>query len=152
MKEMTTRADVMMTDEERAEMEAAALRPARSTPVGPTSTSTALGAVPGSPPGRPTSPTSGGRAASPPHPSSGLEIVSSAPERLQSPSASASASGTATPNPEAGAAATAAPGKDKKGRMKMTPEQKAKLKELDEERRKATEARYVVLLGFADCC
>jgi hypothetical protein len=146
MKEMTTRADVMMTDEERAEMEAAGIRPSGSTSAGPTSTATAPDAVPGSPPKRPMSPTNGGRAASPPSASSGLEVSTSTPERRQSPSAS----GTITPNPEAGASAAATSGKDKKGRPKMTPEQKAKLKELDEERRKATEARCVLSYTGAD--
>jgi hypothetical protein len=142
MKEMTTRADVMMTEEERAEMEAAGMRPSGSSPTGPTSTFTASGTVPGSPAKRPTSPIAGGRTTPSPLTGSSLEIRSSTPEKQQSPGGGASEA--ATQNQDAGAAATlAGPGKDKKGRPKMTPEQKAKLKELDDERRKATEERYV---------
>lgn len=140
MKEMTTRADVMMTDEDRAEMEAAGVRPSGSASAGPTSTSTAPGPAPGSPPQRPTSPTAGGRTTPLPATGSGIEIGSLTPDKQQSPSGGGS--GAVTPNQDA--ATAAGHGKDKKARSKMTPEQKAKLKELDEERRKATEERCVL--------
>lgn len=158
MKEMTTRADVMMTDEERAEMESAGLSP---------------GGAPGSPIQRPTSPKpptakpAPGSSAEPTastttatgaaFPSSGLEVSSpsSAFEKSSSPFGTSTSpgapgtptgSGLATPSASSSDAVGKGTEKDKKGKPKMTAEQKAKLKAIDEERRKATEERCVVFL------
>lgn len=167
MKEMTSRADVMMTDEERAEMEAAGLSSPSGarTPSGvsgASTTSPTTGAAPGttSPrrshdaaaPGRPTSPfaaagspttaAGAGPGATPAY-TGGLHVSSPNSEKPSpSPSSSAlNAGGPTSPSQLTAAELKAEREKEKARRA----EQKAKLRELDEGRRKETEARYVWL-------
>lgn len=150
MKEMTSRADVMMTDEERAEMEAAGLSPGGAagatvsgspeSPLGTGATPTTAGTEPHA--GAP------GPGAMTPHASSssvppavgaagtGPNLHTPAPT---SPSGTPLSPASPTPSPKPELAGS------KKSKQKMTPEQKAKLKELDEERRKATEERIASL-------
>lgn len=175
MKEMTSRADVMMTDEERAEMEAAGLQspsgartPSGVSGANASPTSPTTGATPGttSPrrshdaaaPGRPTSPFAaagspttatsaglGAGAGATPAYTGGLHVSSPNSEKPSpSPSSSAlnaGAGGPASPTQLSAAELKAEREKEKARRA----EQKAKLRELDEERRKETEARIAML-------
>lgn len=175
MKEMTSRADVMMTDEERAEMEAAgissptgartpsgvagATSPTTATPAASAAAGTGTGTT--SPrrsheaaPGRPTSPfaaspTTGAGAA--PAYTGGLHVTSPTSEK---PSASPSGSVmNATGGPASPTQLSAAELKAEREKEKARKaEQRAKLRELDEERRKETEARFVSLLPAACRC
>ena len=122
MKEMTSHADILMTEEEKAELEAA--EASFRTPNMPPSPSAA------------TSATSAG-----PRPYGAADPTS----RF-----SHSASNVVTPTSDTtkfdtengGAIATKSETRSKsKGRPKMTPEQRAKLEKLEEERRKAMELR-----------
>ncbi|TFK85102.1 DnaJ-domain-containing protein [Polyporus arcularius HHB13444] len=159
MKEMTSVASTMMSDEEKAEIEremGEAGTPASPPPVSPTPTPTAAPASPLSPRPRP--------ADGPLAPGSALVP---SPARSPSPTSAASPGpGTPVPGVEKDSLASASKSpasssttnlKDKelqkekekeahgKKRAKLSPEQKKKLQELEEERRKNMEERIETL-------
>ena len=163
MKEMTSVASTMMSDEEKAEIEremADGGAPASPPPVSPAPTPAATPA-PASPLPRP---------ADGPVPVTGATLVPS-PARSPSPSSTSIASpgpGPATPGPEQDSLASASKSpasssstnlkdKDKelhkggereahgKKRAKLSPEQKKKLQELEEERKRNMEERVETL-------
>ena len=137
MKEMTNIASTVMTDEEKAEMERemkAHPSPSGTPPTKPASASTS----------RPTSPirdtfTPNGhsptksRDEQPP-----AEVVPASPAENSTASSSLTSEGTASPSPEQQV--------KKKGKQKLTVEQRKKLDELEKERRKAMEERVKMLV------
>jgi hypothetical protein len=129
---MTSAAEVMMTDEERAVVEAA--DPNR--PKSPNPPAAASSTVP-----------SGADAAAttPSQPNVG-DNVGPVPPIVTPGSASGTASGMVKHEGSGSATPTNTGGKekDKKGRNKLSPEQKQKLIELDLQRRKVMEERCVV--------
>ncbi|CEL61723.1 putative J domain-containing protein C4H3,01 OS=Schizosaccharomyces pombe (strain 972 / ATCC 24843) GN=SPAC4H3.01 PE=1 SV=1 [Rhizoctonia solani AG-1 IB] len=133
LKEMTNAAEVMMTDEERAVAEA--------DPNGPSSPSPAAAAGAATvPPGvdAATTPSQFNNAGAPP-PSTTPEAAPQ-PTRTDSGMIKHEGSGSATPTGAGGAA-----GKDKKGKSKLSPEQRKKLDELDLQRKKVMEERIKTL-------
>lgn len=157
MKEMTSVATTMMSEEEKADMEREMNEAAGGAP--PSSPSPAVSPAPAQPaaptptPASPASATGGGAA-----PSSRVSLVPS-PARSPSPSSLASpAPGTPGPEKDHLASASKSPAsssstnlkereRDAHGRKrsKLTPEQKKKLQELDEERKKNMEERIETL-------
>jgi len=131
MSNMTAQADVLMTEEDRAEMEAE-MKAASGSPGAASSSKPD--------PGRPTSPGSfpkeGRRSASldipsgaeAPEPSMSHKLVTDTPSDASKP---VHPDGTKS--------------KDKKGRTKMTPEQREQLRKIDEENRKVMEERIETL-------
>ncbi|KAJ6515124.1 X-domain of DnaJ-containing-domain-containing protein [Mycena vitilis] len=132
MKDMTTTATTMMTEEEKAEMEKA-MNEGPSTPVGGTGR-TALSSGAATPAGA-TTPT--GTAT----PTSGKTT----PPASNSPPPYASTPSSITAQSEADAPLTPPGAKDKKRSSKMTPEQRDKLREQEKERQKVMEARVTML-------
>lgn len=145
MKDMTNRAEVMMTDEERKEMESAGLEV-------PGSSATTASASPTSPSVAHTPDPM--RTSSPPPatahhtPSLGTEMVHSPASEKPPPTSPASGSGALTPSTSTAgmspAEIKAEKEKEKARKAKLKAEQNAKLRELDEERRKEMEARYAL--------
>jgi hypothetical protein len=151
MKDMTNVANTMLSDEEKAEVEAASanhVSTSTSTPA-PTSRS----ASPPHPNGptaqsapKPTqsTATAAPAAATPGHPSASLHHASSSEDTAtaaaSTPSPSSSVAAQSSPSPPAGAS-------HPKKRSKMTPEQRAKLEAHDRERKRALEERVKMLTG-----
>ncbi|ELU43669.1 DnaJ domain-containing protein [Rhizoctonia solani AG-1 IA] len=136
LKEMTNAAEVMMTDEERAVAEADPNRPKSPNPA---TVSSAAGAAT-VPPGvdAATTPSQLNNAGAPP-PSTTPEAAPQ-PVRTDSGMIKHEGSGSATPT-----GTGAAGGKDKKGKNKLSPEQRKKLEELDLQRKKVMEERVKTL-------
>ena len=134
MSNMTAQADVLMTDEERAEMEeeikAATGSPAAVTPK-PT----------------PGSPSSSGSSPKKSHTPGSLGRASAASEAEETstthkPAAEASPHVSKPLSPdEKTPIPSDTKGKERRGRAKMTPEQREKLKKIEEENRKVMEER-----------
>ncbi|KAI5117135.1 hypothetical protein M0805_008254 [Coniferiporia weirii] len=137
MKEMTNVASAVMTDEEKAEMEREMKGPGaapssvehKSTPQAPAS------------PVRPDAP-SGSTLSPDPTPSTPTHNNGVSTE-LSTPSPSTSP----VPNESSKASVSSEDLRRKKGKQKLTAEQKQKLEELDKERRKAMEERVKMLTG-----
>ncbi|KAF7370572.1 J domain-containing protein [Mycena sanguinolenta] len=123
MKDMTTTATTMMTEEEKAEMEKA-MNEGSSTPIGGAARSTLSSGTATPVPGQTTPP----KSASPPPSSYNPSTPSSI--TLQS---------------EADAPTSPPSVKDRKRNNKMTPEQKEKLREQEKERQRVMEARVAML-------
>ncbi|CAE6440324.1 hypothetical protein ACGC1H_003578 [Rhizoctonia solani] len=133
LKEMTSAAEVMMTDEERAAVGSDPNRPKSPNPAAAAGAATV-------PPGvdAATTPSQSNNAGAPP-PST---TPDGAPHstRTDSGMIKHEGSGAATPTSTGGAGA-----KDKKGKSKLSPEQKKKLEELDLQRKKVMEERIKTL-------
>ncbi|KAH7335168.1 X-domain of DnaJ-containing-domain-containing protein [Rhizoctonia solani] len=129
LKEMTSAAEVMMTDEERAAAGADPNRPKSPNPVVAAPAATV-------PPGvdAATTPSQSNNAGAPP-PSTTPDGAPSA-TRTDSGLVKHEGSGAATPTSAGGPG-----GKDKKGKSKLSPEQRKKLEELDLQRKKVMEDR-----------
>ncbi|RPD59097.1 DnaJ-domain-containing protein [Lentinus tigrinus ALCF2SS1-7] len=160
MKEMTSVASTMMSEEEKAEIEREMVEGSTPTSPPPVSATPTPAATPSPAVASPLP-----RPASGPVPATGASLVPS-PARSPSPSSVASP-GPATPGPERDSLASASKSpasssstnlKDKelhkgekekdahgKKRSKLTPEQKKKLQELDDERKKNMEERVETL-------
>ncbi|KAG8748340.1 hypothetical protein FRC10_005887 [Ceratobasidium sp. 414] len=131
LKEMTSAAEVMMTDEERATMGA---ETGRSTPPGATSATTTPPATDATTPSQPSVSNNAGSMAPNAAPDSAPKTA-----RTDSDVVKHDASGAATPTGTTGKEA------GKKGKNKLSPEQKKKLEELDAQRRKVMEERIKML-------
>lgn len=144
MKEMTSVASAMMTEEEKAEMErelnGGATPPAQAPSVSGTPAATEPEATAQPPPTSQSAPN-----LSTPVTAESTASPSLAPPASLAPVAGASSS-TSLMSPSSGTArAPSEKDKDAKKRQKMSPEQKKKLQELDDERRKNMEERVRVL-------
>ncbi|KAF8605934.1 DnaJ-domain-containing protein, partial [Ceratobasidium sp. AG-I] len=138
LKEMTSAAEVMMTDEDRAAMGTEAVDPSRSTSPHPQTVSSPTSAVPTS-----------GAATTPSQPPVGdnaghvppIITTDSTPHtgRTDSGLVKHEGSGAATPT-------ATGKEKDKKGKNKLSPEQKKKLEELDAQRKKVMEESRIKTL------
>ncbi|CAE6446339.1 unnamed protein product [Rhizoctonia solani] len=133
LKEMTSAAEVMMTEEERAVVGSDPNRPKSPNPAAAASAATV-------PPGvdAATTPSQTNNAGAPP-PSTTPDGAPH-PTRTDSGMVKHEGSGTATPTGAGGAGA-----KDKKGKSKLSSEQKKKLEELDLQRKKVMEERIKTL-------
>lgn len=134
MKDFTSTMDVVMTPEERAEMEAAQeveKDKAQGSVPSAEKVAAASAGVDTSVPSVNTSPTPG-VSAEPVHGSSLAHHSSFSSS--STPTAVGSSSDLSKPTP----------GKDKKGKPKMTPEQKAKLEALEKKQEAEKKARYVI--------
>ncbi|KAA1469042.1 DnaJ-domain-containing protein [Dentipellis sp. KUC8613] len=155
MKEMTSMATTMMSDEEKAELEkelnsngtgaaagpssASASTPASVSASSPTSPATATASAPPTPGARPTHSAKPSDAQSQPH-------------AHPTPGSLVSHTSDASPSPSPSPAPTSELDKDKdkdkrrkSARGKLTPEQRRQMDELERERRKAMEARVAML-------
>ncbi|CAE6428960.1 unnamed protein product [Rhizoctonia solani] len=132
LREMTSAAEVMMTDEERTATGAA--DPNRPKSPNPVATAGAATVPPGV--DAATTPLQPNNAGAPP-PST---TPDGAPHRTDSGMVRHDGSGAATPTSTGGTG-----GKDKKGKSKLSPEQRKKLEEMDLQRKKVMEERIKTL-------
>ncbi|CAE7197763.1 unnamed protein product [Rhizoctonia solani] len=129
LKEMTSAAEVMMTDEERAAGGSDPNRPKSPNPAAAAAAATVPPGVDATIPSQPNN--------------AGVPPPSTTPDGAPHPTRTDSGlvkheeSGAATP--------TSTGGKDKKGKSKLSPEQRKKLEELDRQRKKVMEERVKAL-------
>jgi len=150
MKDMTNAANTMLSDEEKAELEAAGASPFSAS----TSTSAAEPPHPNGgfaqPAGRPSTATSASAAATPGPHSASLGHQASPSEDAAAAAAAATSTALSTPSPppqsQSPPPTTAGPSSAaSKKRSKLTPEQRAKLEAYDRERKRALETRVRTL-------
>jgi len=148
MKDMTNAANTMLSDEEKAELEAAGANPFSAS----ASTSAAEPPHPNGgfaqPAGRPSTATSASAAATPGPHSASLGHQASPSEDAAAAAATSTALSTSSPPPQSQSPppTTAGPSSAaSKKRSKLTPEQRAKLDAYDRERKRALETRVRTL-------
>jgi hypothetical protein len=136
LKEMTSAAEVMMSDDERAAVAAETGSPSRSASPNPQAGTSATPAHSAADNTTTPSQANIGNNVGPMPPN--ITTDSAKPTRSDSGVVKHEGSGAATPS------STGGKDKDKKGKNKLSPEQKKKLEELDAQRRKVMEERYVM--------
>ena len=133
MKDMTNVANTMLSEEEKAELDAAGTNHVSASPSSSASPDPHSNGHSAQPAGNPATATSASAAATPGNTSASLVRHSPSPEDTSSPSTPVSTSPAPPTHPHS------------KKRSKLTPEQRAKLEAHERERKRALEARVRML-------